>query len=296
MQRPLIEVQCQDLNEALAFYTEELDYRLDIIFPADNPRMAELRGDGILLRLEQPPSTVHRYADESGEWHTGRAGMLYRDLLPGRLGGKFIASHIRIPTGGPVPDYVHHHDVRFQMIYCHKGWVKVVYEDYGAPFTMEAGDCVLQPPHIRHRVLAASDGLEVIEVGTPAEHETLVDHDLELPSGHIDRERTWDGQHFLFHRFDRAHWSKQPQEEFDYRDTGISEATDGLASAWIVRPHSDTWTVRGADDSELHLCVLLRGTADSLAEGDSFHLEAGREKQLTGLSKGAEFLQVNVRK
>ncbi len=40
-------------------------------------------------------------------WTVGRAGMRYRDLIPSRLGGAFIASHIHIPNGGPVPDYVH---------------------------------------------------------------------------------------------------------------------------------------------------------------------------------------------
>jgi hypothetical protein len=48
--------------------------------------------------------------------------MQYRDLLPSRLGGRYIASHIRIPDGGPVPDYVHYHRVRFQMIFCKAGW------------------------------------------------------------------------------------------------------------------------------------------------------------------------------
>jgi quercetin dioxygenase-like cupin family protein len=41
------------------------------------------------------------------------------------------------------------------MIYCHRGWVRVVYEDQGEPFVMHPGDCVLQPPGIRHRVLEA---------------------------------------------------------------------------------------------------------------------------------------------
>lgn len=41
----------------------------------------------------------------------GRAGMRYRDLIPGRLGGKVICSQITIPDGGPVPDYVHYHHV-----------------------------------------------------------------------------------------------------------------------------------------------------------------------------------------
>lgn len=81
-----------------------------------------------------------------------------------------------------MPDYVHFHKVRFQMIYCYKGWVRVVYEDQGPPLVMRAGDCVLQPPRIRHRVLESSPGLEVIEIGCPAEHETFADHDLQLPT------------------------------------------------------------------------------------------------------------------
>ena len=64
--------------------------------------------------------------DDQASWHEGRAGMLYRDLIPGRLGGRFIASHIRIPVGGPVPDYVHYHKIRFQMIYCLSGWSRLV--------------------------------------------------------------------------------------------------------------------------------------------------------------------------
>src|SRR3546814_7577110 len=104
--------------------------------------------------------------------------MHYRDLIPGRLGGRFIASHIRIPDGGEVADYVHYHRVRFQMIFCKTGWVRVVYEDQGPPFVLHAGDCVLQPPQIRHRVLEASAGLEVVELGCPAVHETCADHGL----------------------------------------------------------------------------------------------------------------------
>src|SRR5207237_1333899 len=129
-------------------------------------------------------------------WGRGRAGMQYRDLIPGRLGGRVIASQIRIPDGGPVADYVHHHRVRFQMIYCRRGWVRVVYEDQGPPFAMREGDCVLQPPGIRHRVLEASRGLEVIEVSAPSDHETFRDHELELPSANERRERVFSGQRF----------------------------------------------------------------------------------------------------
>ena len=57
--------------------------------------------------LVQPPTehafVVRRLADQA-PWVIGRAGMHYRDLVPSRLGGAVIASHIRIPDGGPVPD------------------------------------------------------------------------------------------------------------------------------------------------------------------------------------------------
>ena len=115
------------------------------------------------LTLDIPPIVqslaVSRAAD-AATWSEGRAGMLYRDLLPERHGGAYVASRIRIPTGGEVPDYVHYHHVRFQVIYCLRGWVRVVYEGAGEPFDLQPGDCILQPPTIRHRVLACSDGLE----------------------------------------------------------------------------------------------------------------------------------------
>lgn len=133
----------------------------------------------------------------SGEWNTGRAGMKYRDLLPSRQGGRYICSHINIPTGGLVPDYVHFHKIRFQMIYCYKGWVKVVYEDQGDSFILAEGDCVLQPPEIRHRVLECSDGLEVIEIGCPAEHDTFAEHIITLPTSEVNTSRIFHGQKFV---------------------------------------------------------------------------------------------------
>ena len=117
---------------------------------------------------------VKRLKDEA-PWIIGRAGMHYRDLIPDRLGGSIIASHIRIPDGGPVPDMVHYHTVGFQLIYCYKGWVDLVYEDQGPAFRLHEGNCVIQPPKIRHKVLYASDNIEVIEIGVPAEHVTTID-------------------------------------------------------------------------------------------------------------------------
>ncbi|MBV8757193.1 MAG: hypothetical protein JO257_07965 [Deltaproteobacteria bacterium] len=187
------ELRCSDLDAALATHQAQ-GFRLDTIIPADDP--AELllsRGDEHLRLVRDTPPRVH-----DGAWHRGRAGMDYRDLVPDRRGGALIASHIRIVNGGPVADYVHYHDIRVQLIYCLRGWVRLVYEDQGEPFVMSAGECVVQPPQIRHRVLECSDGLEVIEVTAPAVHATHVDHDLALPTPR--RDRVWAGQRFAWCR------------------------------------------------------------------------------------------------
>lgn len=169
-----------------------------------------------------------------GSAGVGRAGMRYRDLLPGRWGGRFIASHITIPGGGEVADWVHHHRIRFQLIFCAAGWVEVVYEDQGEPFRLEAGDCVLQPPGIRHRVLRASPGLEVIEIGCPAVHDTFADHDLRLPNGRGDADRRFGGQRFVRHVASAASSTPWLVDGLVARDTGIAAATDGLAEVAVV--------------------------------------------------------------
>ena len=71
---------------------------------------------------------------------------------------------------------MHFHKVGFQLIFCYRGWVEVLYEDQGGPIRLQAGDCFVQPPEIRHRVMEASDGIEVIEIGIPADHVTEIEH------------------------------------------------------------------------------------------------------------------------
>jgi len=242
------------LDEAIAEHTEKRGFRLDMIMPADAPRIAIVSKAGTSLRLvatdagvRVEPATalpplvipkgeqkflITRAAGANG-WGDGRAGMQYRDLIPDRLGGRYIASHIRIVDGGPVDDYVHHHRIRFQMIFCRRGWVRVAYEDQGPPLVMHEGDCVLQPLGIRHRVLESSPGLEVIEIACPAEHETFRDHDLQLPTPTLNPDRVFEGQRFVHHVAAAASW--QHGQGIDVRDTGIAEATGGIASVRVLR-------------------------------------------------------------
>ncbi len=269
-------LRCEELDAALSLFTGRLGFRLESIFPADRPEVAVLSGHGARIRLEQhvattpadppvvsqpgePSLIVTRRIDDHA-WGRGRAGMLYRDLIPDRLAGRFIASHIRIPQAGPVPDYVHFHKVRFQLIYCRRGWVRVVYEDQGPPFVLRAGDCVLQPPQIRHRVLESSAGMEVIEIGTPARHETLVDHDLLLPTAAERPDRMFGGQRFVRHEAAAATWRPWRVEGFEARDTGIAEATGGVAEVHVLRPSGPRPAPAQRHAGEILFVFVLSGT------------------------------------
>ncbi len=270
---------------------------------APNGTRIELRDADAPLDLPSiEPSLVVTHLSDHATWGTGRAGMQYRDLLPGRWGGRFIASHIRIPDGGPVPDYVHYHHVRFQLIYCARGWVRVVYEDQGEPFVLHAGDCVLQPPRIRHRVLEASPGLEVIEVGCPAEHETYADFDLDLPTADLRPDRNFGGQRFVRHVAADAEWAPWRFPAFEQRDTGIGAATAGLAGVRVARPTAPGATPMAAHDGELQLWVVLGGAVELVTEagpellrvGSCVAMPAGVRHGLRNWSDDLELLEVTL--
>jgi quercetin dioxygenase-like cupin family protein len=340
-------VPCAELDPTLSFFTERLGFRVEAIYPADDPSVVVVSGYGVRLQLDRgaegppgalrllcrglenaavlvapngtrvelvdedpplvvPPVERKLVVSDNGDgsrWGTGRAGMLYRDLIPGRLGGSFIASHIRIPDGGPVPDYVHFHKIRFQMIYCYKGWVRVVYEDQGPPFVLEAGDCVLQPPRIRHRVLECSPGMEVVEIGCPANHETFADHELELPTSRLDPGRDFGGQRFVRHRAASAAWEPFRLEGFECRDVGIAAATDGLAGVRIARSTGTPPRASWRHDAEFLFTFILEGalslerddgTTRPLEAGSAFVLPAGETSAFADCSADLELLEVSL--
>jgi quercetin dioxygenase-like cupin family protein len=245
---------------------------------------------------------VRRLADEA-PWVIGRAGMHYRDLIPSRLGGSIIASHIRIPDGGPVPDMVHYHTVGFQLIFCYRGWVDVLYEDQGDVIRLHAGDCVTQPPGIRHRVVEASPNIEVIEIGVPAEHVTTIDHDFTLPNGIGDPAREWDGQTFVHHVRENATWQPFRVPGFTARDTGITKGTKGVAGIQVVR-RTDEKTCAFSHDADIHFTFVMEGTMTLHAEGqedrilqagDGFVIPPNMQVQYTEASEDIELLEVALR-
>ena len=245
---------------------------------------------------------VRRLADEA-PWVIGRAGMHYRDLIPSRLGGSIIASHIRIPDGGPVPDMVHYHTVGFQLIFCYRGWVDVLYEDQGDVMRLHAGDCVTQPPGIRHRVVEASPNIEVIEIGVPAEHITTIDHDFTLPNGTGDPLREWDGQTFVHHVKEGATWQPFRIPGFMARDTGISAGTRGVAGIQVVR-RAEAVAPTFSHDADIHFTFVMEGTMTLHAEGqedraleagDGFVIPPNMQVQYKDTSDDIELLEVALR-
>jgi len=341
----------QDLAADLAYYTDTLGFRLDTIFPADDPAVATMSGHGVRIRLERGaavapgalrllcdrpdafangareltapngtrilivdanppleiPPTAHAFVvrrlTDNTPWVIGRAGMHYRDLIPGRLGGSMIASHIRVPAG-PVPDMVHYHTVGFQLIFCHSGRVRLVYEDQGPAFVLGAGDCVIQPPRIRHRVLEASDNLQVVEIGVPAEHVTTIDHEMTLPTSRVNPERDFGGQTFCRSEAAKAVWTPWRLRGFEARDTGIGAATAGMASVHVVRAAgvvAPQFTSHTADILFTFVragSVTLRGgnaqDAHVLGEGDAYVIPPGLATSLADCSADLELLEVSL--
>jgi quercetin dioxygenase-like cupin family protein len=305
-----LELICADFNAALELL-RRLGMRLDTIYPADDPHTAVLTRDGIGVRLTSrpdasPPSAgLPEFRPEFVVTHAGatsaegRAGMHYRDLIPGRLGGRYIASHIMIAEGGPVADWVHFHRIAVQLIIVRKGWVRVVYEGQGEPFVMAAGDLVLQPPGIRHRVLESAPGLEVVEITCPACHETFADHEMALPNGDADPAREYEGQRFLHHVAAMSPWT--PWHGAEAQATEVRRAAGGLAEARLLRPGASPVIAVPPHDGELVFGFVLQGSVrldfgeeHALRPADSFVIPPGEAWRMTELSDDLRLLHVTT--
>jgi quercetin dioxygenase-like cupin family protein len=255
----------------------------------------------LVLPATQHAFVVRRLSD-GAPWVIGRAGMQYRDLVPDRLGGAMIASHIRIPDGGPVPDMVHFHKVGFQLIFCIAGWVDVLYEDQGGPRRLTPGDCFIQPPGIRHRVLQAGEGIEVIEIGVPAEHITEIDHDLHLPTPHLRPDREWQGQRFVHSRAAEGLFTPFRLPGYIARDTGIADGTQGVAGVQVVRKgQGEPRSMR--HEADILFGFVMRGALTlqgegkppfTLGAGDAFVIPPGLATRWAEPSADLELLEVSL--
>jgi quercetin dioxygenase-like cupin family protein len=305
-----LELICADLAPALELL-RRLGLRLEILYPAEDPHTAVLTHEGLRLRLtsrpEAPPPSFELpefrpefVVTQAGTaWEEGRAGMRYRDLIPGRLGSRYIASHIKIADEGPVADWVHYHNIAFQLICVRKGWVRVAYEDQGEPFVMAAGDMVLQPPGIRHRVLESSAGLEAVEITCPALHETHAEHEMALPNGPGNSARDYGGQRFLHHAAAIASWTDWHGAEA--QATGVRKASGGLAEARTLRPGGSPVIAVPPHQGELVFGFVLQGSVRleygegyRLGPADSFVIPPDEAWRMTEISDDFRLLHVTT--
>jgi quercetin dioxygenase-like cupin family protein len=154
-------------------------------------------------------------------------------------------------------------------------------------------------------VLEASDRMQVVEIGCPAEHETWADPLASLPSAQVLPERGYgpDGHRFVFHRAEGATWGPWRQPGYECRDTGIGTATDGVAGARVVRPVGSPAPVTSAHTAEFVFGFVLDGaitlSADGhgehrLTEGDSFVVPAGLRHTLSAATADLQLLDVSL--
>ncbi len=96
----------------------------------------------------------------------------YRDLgIERATRGEVVAHVIRARPGKAPHGEWHAHDCEVQFVYVLKGWVEFEYEGVGR-VRMKAGSCFYQPPGIRHREIAHSRNVELLEVVSPADFRT----------------------------------------------------------------------------------------------------------------------------
>ena len=104
-----------------------------------------------------------------------REVLAYRDLgIATATGGHAVAHVIRANEASETVHAWHSHETNFQMIYVLKGWAEFEYEGQGL-FRFETGSCFYQPPSVRHREIAHSDDLEMLEIVLPGEFKTIED-------------------------------------------------------------------------------------------------------------------------
>ncbi|CAF4642608.1 unnamed protein product [Rotaria sp. Silwood2] len=273
------------------------------------PNGTKIKFVEVASKLEIPlinQSLIINRLNIDSQWVIGRGGIKTRDVIPGRQGGRFIVSHIQIPNGGPVKDFVHSHDVRFQMVYAYKGSMSLVYENQGDPFVYHAGDCILQPPMIRHQLLECSSGLEVLAIACPAVHNTYVDNYTKLPNTNQLSDHDYRGQHFVKYiaAEDKSKWQPWRLSGFECRDTGISAATQDMAGVRIIRSKGDLIKPQLYDHlAEFVFTFVLSGEfsleidrqrIEKLTAGDAFVMPQKLPYSVIECSKDIQLLELSL--
>lgn len=120
------------------------------------------------------------------------------------------------------------------------------------------------PPEIRHRVLWAEEGSEVVELGMPAFHETWVEHEITLPTGDVRRDRDFNGPRFIHH-------IATDFPDSCVRDTGVNAASGGVCDVKVIRSGNEAFVPElFAEERETIFGFVLHGEIRSTSSNRKF--------------------------
>lgn len=144
-------------------------------------------------------------------------------------------------------------------------------------------------------------GCEVVEIASPSEHPTFIEHNITLPTNVINADRDFGGQRFSFDRADDMDWFDHGSG-WQTRSTGIAEATNDLAAVTVIRSTTSGATRSGSHEGELLMFYVLEGSATVTCEGsvseiasdDSVAIPPDKPWDLTATSDDFQALVVNV--
>lgn len=142
----------------------------------------------------------------------------------------------------------------------------------------------------------------MVEIGCPALHETLADHDMILPTGLTLPNRVFGGQRFLFHVAAEAPWRPEDASGFERQETGMTVATGGLADVALLRAADGARLASAGHHRELLFGYLLEGSAvlefarerHAVSPADAFVVPAAEPWALSEPSRDLSFLRVSV--
>lgn len=134
------------------------------------------------------------------EWEVGSDGSLFRNLTDSLEFSLIDIKQEKACQQQSLTEYSIYHDLKFHMLHCLQGSVRLVYELQGPPFVFSAGDILLEPPLIRHQVLEKSTDLRILEFSSPVERATYAEFETQLPTYNYDPEAKFCGQNFKHFR------------------------------------------------------------------------------------------------
>ncbi|MEM9336144.1 MAG: cupin domain-containing protein, partial [Pseudomonadota bacterium] len=136
--------------------------------------------------------------------------------------------------------------------------------------------------------------------GSPAEHRTLVDHDMALPNSEPAAPRSFSGQRFVRHIAADAVWEASNYRGLLRQRTGVDAASGGIGDVSVLRPDGSSTRVEIGSDRAFAFRFLLEGSltlnvageSEGLKSGAAFVMPAGVPHSIHALSRDCRILEV----